>query len=100
MRHRHVELLLVESPPEIEIQLQNTPIECTPKPSPMTILPRMPYNPKSDIFIGRTCCEHDELGVVVSWYTLDMVCWSFGFVASMSADLKRDYRGTTYMRSG
>ena len=100
MRHRHIELLLVESSTKIEIQLQNTSIERTPKPSPMTILPRMPYDPESDIFIWRTRCEYDELGIVVSGYTLDMICGSFGLVASMSADLKEYYRESTYMRSG
>jgi hypothetical protein len=52
-------LLLVERPPEIEIQLQNTPIECTPKSPPMSIFPRMPYDPERDIFIWRTGREDD-----------------------------------------
>jgi hypothetical protein len=83
-------LFLVESPAKIEIQLQNTPIKRTPKPSPVTIFPRMSHNPERDILVWRTCCEYDKLGIVVSWYPLDMVCWGFGLVTTMSAGFKRD----------
>jgi hypothetical protein len=52
-------LLFIERPTEIEVQLQNTPIERTPKSPPMPVFPWMPYDPERDIFIWRTGREDD-----------------------------------------
>lgn len=70
-------LFLIKRPAEIEIQLQHTPVERTPKPSSVSIFPRMPYDPERDIFIWRTGREYDQLGIVVSWYSLESIYRSF-----------------------
>jgi hypothetical protein len=81
----NIKLYLVKLPPEIKVQLQHSPIERTSKPSSMPILPWMPYNPKRDILVWRTGRKDDQLCIIVAWYTLEFVDWSFGFIATMSA---------------
>jgi len=70
-------LLLVECPSKIEIQLQYTPIKCTPESSPMPILPRVPYDPESDILIWWTGREDDELCIFVARDSLQTINWGF-----------------------
>jgi hypothetical protein len=76
-----IKLFLIKRPPEIEVQLQDTPIESTPEPSSMPILPRMTDDPKCDILIWRTCREYDELGIIVPRNSLESVNRGFGFIA-------------------
>jgi hypothetical protein len=76
-----IKLFLIKRPPEIEIQLQDSSIKRTPKPSSMPILPRMTDDPECDILIWWTCGEYDELGIIVPRNPLESVNRGFRFIA-------------------
>lgn len=70
-------LLFVESSTKVEIQLQDPSVKRTSEPLSMTVFPWMPYYSKCDILVWWSGGEDEELGIVISWYPLDVVGWCF-----------------------
>jgi hypothetical protein len=83
--YKHHALLLVESPTKVKVQLQNASIKCTPEPPPMAVFPRMTNDTERDIFVWWPGSEYDQLGIVVPWYSFDMICRRFRLVTRLSA---------------
>lgn len=87
-------LLLVKGPTETKVQLQDTSIKRTPEAPSMSIFPGMTDDTERYILVRRTGCEYDELGILVSRDTLNVVRRRFRLVAALSAMEKGSHKGS------